>query len=265
MYEDIIHLPHADSNEPFRVTLCGTSYCDETYGMVRNRSDVYVLEYIVSGSGTVTNDTRTVIAEEGDVYFLKANKYHNYYSHKDNPWTKIWFNFQGILAEKITECYGLENELLFHAPELKSYFNEILEIAKNPDCQNVHGEIATVFLKLAQKLNKKIQKPSSVSAIAMGLKNELDKKTRFDSDLKSITDTLFCSENHAIREFKAAFGITPYEYLQQKRFSIAKSMLKNTAMSISDIAASLDFYDIHYFSICFKKRFRITPSAYRKG
>lgn len=265
MHEDIIHLPQSDNGAPFNVTLCGTSYCDETYEIKRKISSIYVLEYIVSGIGTVNHDTRTFIPKEGDVYFLKPGKYHHYYSHKENPWTKIWFNFSGELASKISEIYGLENEVLFHAPELKPYFDEIIKLSRDAVSTNVHSEIAVVFLKLAQKLSEKIIKPSAVSPIALKLKGLLDSRARFDCDLKSITDNLFCSENHAIREFKAAFSITPYEYLQQKRFKMAKSMLKNTAMSISDIAASLDFYDIHYFSICFKKRFGITPSAYRKG
>ena len=50
----------------------------------------------------------------------------------------------------------------------------------------------------------------------------------------------------------------------KRRFYKAKILIKNTAMSISDIAEELRFCDVHYFSSSFPKKFGVSPSEYRK-
>lgn len=265
MYEDIKSFTNSDANSPFFVQMCGISYCDGSYEMNRPNSAVSVIEYIIKGNGVVTQDDDTFEANEGDIYFLKETRNQHYYSDKDNPWTKIWFNFSGILAQRITECYNLWDVNHIHAPELKPLFFKIREISlSNKDTETVSNEISYVFLELAQKIHA-ISKNTNIKAgVPEKLKYCLDNKVKYNMSLDEIIAPFYCSKNHAIRVFKNKYGISPYEYIQQKRFSDAKNLLKNTAMSISDIADKLDFYDIQYFSSCFKRRFGITPSEFRK-
>ena len=54
MHEDIITLP--PKNSPLNVNLCGISYCDGSYEIYREHSTIYVMEYVVSGSGTVSEN-----------------------------------------------------------------------------------------------------------------------------------------------------------------------------------------------------------------
>lgn len=265
MYEDIVSFSSEGENLPFYASMCGISYCDGSYNIKRENSSIYVIEYIASGVGTVKEDNKTFEASEGDVYFLKQNKKHYYYSDKENPWVKIWMNFSGPLADYITKCYFLEDLNHFYAPELKCYFDKIIDIAKSKkDVITTNNELAEVFLKIAQKLYFISEQQEKKDTVAKKLKNIIDSLDSFDNTLEKIIEPLYCSKNHAIRQFKKEYSVSPYEYIQIKRFKMAKNMLKNTAMSISDIAEKLNFYDIHYFSGCFKKRFGITPLAYRK-
>lgn len=265
MHEEIVSFSNQDENLPFCVSMCGISYCDGSYVIKRDNSKIYVIEYIVSGSGTVKEDNKIFCASEGDIYFLKQNKNQYYYSDKENPWIKIWMNFSGPLADSITKCYFLENSNHFYAPGLKCYFDKIIDIAKNEkDITAVNNVLAEIFLEIAQKLYYIRGQKEKTDTVAEKLKNIIDSLNSFNTTLDNLIEPLYCSKNHAIREFKKEYGISPYEYIQRKRFKIAKNMLKNTAMPVSDIAEKLNFYDIHYFSISFKKRFGITPLSYRK-
>ena len=66
------------------------------------------------------------------------------------------------------------------------------------------------------------------------------------------------------RLFKKEYGTTVYSYLLNCRIETAKSLLKGTALSISEISEKLIFTDEHYFSNIFKKKVGLAPSAYRK-
>ena len=65
------------------------------------------------------------------------------------------------------------------------------------------------------------------------------------------------------RRFKQATGITPGEYLQKLRVDVAQDLLKNTNLSILDIASHVGYHDVSYLSERFKKYLGTTPSAYR--
>lgn len=267
MKEDLITFTRFEENPSFYVSMCGISYCDGSYLISRPYSKVNVIEYIVSGTGTVKEDDRTFYPGEGDIYFLKSGRDHLYYSDAENPWTKIWVNFEGSLADAITESFKMQNKSLFYAPELKKYFEEIYKISRSPStAKDISDRTAVVFLQIAQKLAAlELRRGGRISPLAESVKNRIDNITDFSITLDEIVKAEAYSKCHIIREFKAAYNQTPYEYLLSKRFETAKIMLKNTAVSISDIADELNFCDVHYFSGCFSKRFGISPSEYRKS
>ena len=266
MREDIISFA-ANTNLPFCVWMCGISYCDGSYIIERPKSELNVIEYIISGTGTVNENENVFYPAEGDIYFLKQGRNHLYYSDSDNPWIKIWMNFSGKLADKITEYYGLKNQPLFHAPELKKYFYEIYNAAQSGiGSKQLSEKAAVIFLELVQKLAELYPLKSPViSATAQNAKEYIDEMPEYFASLGEISQKLSYSKTHIIREFKAAYGITPYEYMLNRRFEMAASLLKNTALSITDISEKLGFCDSRYFSSCFTKRFKTTPSAYRKS
>ena len=45
---------------------------------------------------------------------------------------------------------------------------------------------------------------------------------------------------------------------------MAEQMIRTTAMQISEIAASVGFYDYNYFSKVFHRKFGCSPREYRK-
>ena len=66
MKEDLV-LFAADKDLPFRVTMCGISYCDGKYKIFRRKSEENVIEYIISGTGTVHSGDDVFNPCKGDV------------------------------------------------------------------------------------------------------------------------------------------------------------------------------------------------------
>ncbi|UKI35289.1 MAG: hypothetical protein L6V93_13935 [Clostridiales bacterium] len=58
---------------PFsRFLMCGISYCDYSYRIERKNSELNVIEYIISGTGTVNDNGRIFNPREGDIYFFET-------------------------------------------------------------------------------------------------------------------------------------------------------------------------------------------------
>ena len=57
-------------------------------------------------------------------------------------------------------------------------------------------------------------------------------------------------------------GQSPIDYLTSYRISEACSLLKNSSLSIAEIAVSVGFFDQFYFSRGFKKVKGVPPSKY---
>ena len=62
------------------------------------------------------------------------------------------------------------------------------------------------------------------------------------------------------RGFKEAFGIAFRDYVVRYRLRQAYSLLKNPNISITDVAFSVGFSEVSYFSRIFKKYFGVSPS-----
>lgn len=66
------------------------------------------------------------------------------------------------------------------------------------------------------------------------------------------------------REFKSATGKSVVEFINSKRFEIAKEKILESGDSFTKIAEDMKFESIHYFTRFFKKMSGMTPSAFRK-
>jgi AraC family transcriptional regulator len=73
------------------------------------------------------------------------------------------------------------------------------------------------------------------------------------------------SPDHFARLFKRAFGLSPYQYVLQRRLERAKSMLRDNSHSIAEIAILCGFASQAHFHTTFKARTGVTPRAYRKN
>ena len=71
------------------------------------------------------------------------------------------------------------------------------------------------------------------------------------------------SGNYLSRKFKKVAGVGVHEYLLYTRLRIAAAELATTADSVADIAYRCGFSDGNYFKDAFKKKYGMSPSAYR--
>lgn len=264
MREDIIYPPAAD-NMPFNVEMTGISYCDETYYILREHSVLTCIEYVISGEGTVNFNARTVYPQQGDMYILPRGNRHEYYSDAENPWTKIWINLKGSLAEYLLSAYGLNNKTVIRNCDGSKYIYEIQKICSDDSLSpyETQSRCAEVFFSLIQFIAR--HNNDDKFSEALMLKEYIDKNAVKELTLEQMADLISHSVSQTIRIFKKEYGVTPYEYMLAKRIELAKLMLKNTNLRVKDISVQTGFNDEHYFSLLFRKRTGHTPLQYRSN
>jgi AraC-like DNA-binding protein len=71
------------------------------------------------------------------------------------------------------------------------------------------------------------------------------------------------SRAHFSREFRAAFGESPHNYLLTRRMERAAALLRNSDRSVADVCLSVGLQSVGSFTTSFKRIYGATPTAYR--
>jgi AraC family transcriptional regulator len=83
--------------------------------------------------------------------------------------------------------------------------------------------------------------------------------------LASLARLACMSVDHFLRSFRAACGLTPYQYVLEQRLRKASVMLRTGNAPIAAIAARCGFGNPSHFSVKFHAHFGVSPSRDRRG
>jgi len=72
------------------------------------------------------------------------------------------------------------------------------------------------------------------------------------------------SPNHLLRTFRQAFGMTPHQYLTERRLDEARRLLTRTEMTVTEVCLEAGFESLGSFSSLFRRRFGVPPSVFRR-
>jgi len=82
---------------------------------------------------------------------------------------------------------------------------------------------------------------------------------------REIAQHIGITEDHLTFCFRQELGTTPVAYLQRYRVNQAKRLLKESQLSITEIASQVGFSDSGYFSRIFRRETGSSPEAYRRS
>ena len=122
----------------------------------------------------------------------------------------------------------------------------------------------TTYVQKLQEIRRESFSNEVQLSLALNAKNYLDNHYDQDINLRSLAHIQLTSPYHLIRIFKQYFGITPRQFLIDKRIQQAKIALKN-GKSVSEACYDVGFQSVQSFSRLFKEKTGGTPSSYRKA
>ena len=84
-----------------------------------------------------------------------------------------------------------------------------------------------------------------------------------EGGLEAIADRLGVTARHLRRVFEAEFGVAPVAYAQTQRLLLAKRLLTDTSLPVTEVALAAGFGSLRRFNTLFRDRYRLTPTALR--
>jgi len=82
--------------------------------------------------------------------------------------------------------------------------------------------------------------------------------------LEAVAARLGITDRHLRRAFGAEFGVSPIEFAQTQRLLLAKRLLTDTALRVTEIAYASGFGSLRRFNALFKSRYRLQPGRLRR-
>ena len=83
--------------------------------------------------------------------------------------------------------------------------------------------------------------------------------------LRNVAREVGMSYFHFSRAFKQSTGVTPTNYIAERRIEHAKKLMRETNSPISEIALRSGFSSQSHFTTCFRRVAGVTPRIFRKG
>ena len=248
------------------------------------------LYYVVGGTAKVVLPTGVQVLRPGYLYLISSFMLHSYqcdsyfavyYLHiyedhqlETSVLEDIDFPIE-VQADKID--LSLVKRLCEINPTMKlkqsnpnTYDNNLTlieNIVKNKQrtfCEKVESR-GIVYQLLARFLKDARQKCEMVDDRIQKVLLYIRKHVYEPINIQSLSDISCLSNDHLIRQFKQQVGITPLQYINQKKIEKAQLILITSDIPIKNIAYMLAYEDHSYFSRLFKKMTGVTPQEYRNS
>ena len=104
----------------------------------------------------------------------------------------------------------------------------------------------------------------ATSRVAQAAASLIEDRVLDEAGLEAVAARLGITDRHLRRAFGAEFGVSPVEFAQTQRLLLAKRLLTDTALPVTEIAFASGFGSLRRFNALFKQRYRLQPSQLRK-
>jgi AraC-like DNA-binding protein len=96
------------------------------------------------------------------------------------------------------------------------------------------------------------------------VRDRIDREYAQPLDVEALARGAHMSAGHLSREFRLAYGESPYGYLMTRRIERAMSLLRRGDLSVTDICFAVGCSSLGTFSTRFTELVGVPPSTYRR-
>jgi len=223
----------------------------------------YIIHYVLSGKGFFNGFP----VRAGQGFLITPALLEEYHSAPDDPWSFLWIISEDEKMKEIFEAYHADEEShIFQYHFLHEVCALADRIVENHNTTFTAYEMLELFLNI---FKHHLESPHAVPQTNAALYVEAAEKyirnnLSFPVTVSELTQFLGVSQPYLFRIFKNTFSKSPKQYILDFKLNNAEKLLRETTMTITQVANSVGFSDVLSFSKFFSAKMGISPQQYRK-
>lgn len=237
------------------------------------RLQEFQIVYVANGRGSYEGDgIGPIPVETGSIMLHFPGVWHRYKPDADTGWEEYWVGFDGHFAEYLMqqECFNPRNPLIgigFNL-EFLQVFLRLIDTVKYEG--TAHRQISSclviqllglVYASALLHDKTRLRQEQIIHLARLRIHEEWAQNLDFE--------VIAAEQNVGYEWFRKTFkditGISPGQYLLNLKLEKTGQMLRETTLTVAEIATKAGFESEFYFSRIFKKKMGAAPSEYRRG
>ena len=218
--------------------------------------------YIMEGNLTANVNASNVELLKGDCLLIAPNMPHSLHKHGDNKF------FVGVFSADFVPTFA-NNKM--HTPFIKfriegitlEFLKEKMFRTSTPDMFELKSCLYAICDCASKHDDNDVNSPAINADFVIKTNEYISHNLNQNFTRREIADHLNYEEHYFSNLFTLNFRVNFKTYVNTLRLSSACSLLKETDMTITDIAYKCGFNGIRNFNTLFKTHIGKTPSQYR--
>jgi AraC family transcriptional regulator of arabinose operon len=199
---------------------------------------------------------------------LWGDKHGHFYGNPQVRWSHSWIHCGGLLISEafdaIPQILGRPIQL-FNPSRAARYLLDLHEEISGPlpaDTQIMGNTLENLIAEAVRSVNSPF--PISIPDSLLQARQNIEARYDESLDLEELAHTAHLSKPYFCTAFRRAFGVTPINYLIQRRMEAAAVLLRDTSLDVGEVGRRVGYDDSFHFSKLFKRYLGMPPSQFRQ-
>ncbi|THF78761.1 AraC family transcriptional regulator [Cohnella fermenti] len=265
--------PEGEGANDLYITHWGKEDCAPLHSFGPGIRDVYKFHFVHTGRGIVRVEGKTYTLTAGQAFLIHPNVVIFYQADEHDPWTYSYCGFRGNLSEKWVSRTSLTPEQPVFSMDLQvmPYLYDLLtetlahESSRDLRLNAVMYRFLTALIELLPAAKTAEGEARSQHVYVHRAMEYIHAHYGEALSVTQLAADLGLDRKYLSAIFKGAKGLPPQQYLLRYRMRKACRFLRDSTLSVGEIARSVGYADALLFSKMFKRTLGVSPSEFRAG